>query len=80
VKMRLKCEEPGDVVYTITTTATAREWEEFRTALDELAMKSLGPLDKVHAFRRQIDELLGQARKIYWAAEDDPTSLLSTEK
>lgn len=72
MKMRLKCEEPGDVVYTITTTATANEWERFRDRLDEIAMKSLGPLDEVHKFRRQVDDLLGQARKIYWPSESEP--------
>lgn len=69
MKMRLKCEEPDNIVFTITATATAREWGQLRDRLDEVAMKSLGPLDQVHYFRSQIDNLLGQARKIYWPPE-----------
>ena len=69
MKMRLKCEEPNHIVFTITATATAAEWGQLRDRLDEIAMKSLGPLDQVHYFRSQIDNLLGQARKIYWAPD-----------
>jgi hypothetical protein len=67
MKMRLKCEEPKQVVYTITCTATAAEWENFRECLYDFTMKSLiGHRDMVYAFRNQIDDLLAQARKIYW--------------
>lgn len=66
--IRLKCETPQEIVYTITATATAGEWERFRDALDEASMKSLLPLTEVHAFRHRITDVLAQARKIYWPA------------
>lgn len=69
MKMRLKCEEPDKIVFTVTTTATAKEWEQFRDCLDESVMRSLLPRDLVYAFRNQVNDVLAQARKIYWAAE-----------
>jgi hypothetical protein len=45
----------------------AAEWENFRECLYDFTMKSLiGHRDMVYAFRNQIDDLLAQARKIYW--------------
>lgn len=69
MKMRLKCEEPDKIVFTVTTTATAGEWSQFRDCLDEVVMKSLLPKDLVYAFRNQINDVLAQARRIYWAAD-----------
>ncbi len=66
MKSRLKAEEPGQIVYTVTTTGTAKEWEDFRDALDFVANKSISVPDAVHHFRSQINDLLAQARKIYW--------------
>lgn len=67
--MRLKCEEPDKIVFTVACTATAREWELFREVLDESVMKSMLPKEMVYAFRNQVNDLLAQARRIYWASE-----------
>ena len=69
MEMRLKCEAPGEIVYTVMVTATAKEWETFRDTLDETAMRSLKSLEAVHRFRSQINDLLAQARKIYWPTD-----------
>lgn len=71
MKMRLKCEEPKQVVYTVTCTATAAEWEHFRERLDDVVMKMTSPGDLVYAFRRQVDDLLAQARKVYWTTDSE---------
>lgn len=70
MEMRMKVEDPGKIVYTLTATATAAEWDSFREALDFVANKSVRVPDSVYHFRSQIDDLLGQARKIYWPAHD----------
>jgi hypothetical protein len=55
---RLKCEKPEDIVFTVTITMKAKEWEQLREQLtskwpsSDLAMN--------------ISDLLAQARKIYW--------------
>lgn len=61
MRYRLKCENPGDIEYTLIVTATAKEWEEFR---DQLA--NVYPSWK---FSSAITDLLAQARKIYWPSE-----------
>lgn len=63
---RLKCERPEAIVYTMTITASAKEWESLR---DQLKEEWPG-----WELSRQIDDLLSQARKIYWP------SLASTER
>lgn len=73
MKMRLKCEDPEKIVFTVTATATAREWEVFREVLDEIVMKSMLSKELVYAFRSQVNDLLAQARKIYWASEPSDT-------
>lgn len=60
---RLKCEKPGDIVYTLTVTMKASEWEKFRDQLDTVRGCTSYP---TWNFRHEIDDLLGQARKIYW--------------
>jgi len=72
MKSRLCAEEPGKIVYKVTTIGTAAEWEAFREALDFVAMKSTKVPDAVHHFRQQIDDMLAQARKIYWPTEPAP--------
>jgi|SRR6267142_3095995 len=69
MKMRLKCEDPEKIVFTVTTTATAQEWEQFRDCLDEVVNKSLLPKTLVYGFRNQVNDLLAQARRIYWPAD-----------
>lgn len=58
---RLKCEEPGKIKYTVTITAEAEQWEELRDQLHKA-----GFVWPANDLVRQIDDLLMQARKIYW--------------
>ena len=67
----MKSEEPGKILFTVTTTGTAEEWESFREALDFVCQKSLNIPAPVYLFRNQITDLLAQARKIYWPAESE---------
>lgn len=67
MQSRMKVEDPRKVIYTVTTTATAEEWEKFRDALDTIP----GPPYEVHHFRAQITDLLSQARKIYWPRQPE---------
>jgi hypothetical protein len=55
---RLKTENPEEIVFTMTITATAKEWEELR---DQLSQKY--PSWKLSGM---IDNLLSQARKVFW--------------
>lgn len=69
---RLKCEKPGDIVYTLTITMKAVEWEKLRDQLSESTLSTSYPS---YNLRREIDDLLAQARKIYWpepAPSSDP--------
>lgn len=61
MQCKLKCEKPEDIVYTMTITMTAKEWEQLR---DQLTMK--WPSSQLSSW---VSDLLGQARKIYWPAE-----------
>lgn len=70
MRSRLKVDGPNKIVYTLTTTATAEEWCQFRDALDNVA-RSAGAPDSVYHFRTQITDLLAQARKIYWPREEE---------
>lgn len=62
---RLKCEKPGDIVYTLTVTMKADQWEKLRDQLDASSLSQSYP---AYNLRREITDLLGQARKIYWPA------------
>lgn len=55
---RLKCENPGDIEYTMTITMKAKEWEDFREQLE-----AKWPSSNISSY---INDLLAQARKIYW--------------
>lgn len=68
---RLKCEKPEDIVYTMSVTATAKEWEKLRDQLDKIGATIPWP---VSTLRSQIDDLLGQARKIYWPRTEAPST------
>lgn len=57
---RLKCEKPGEIEYTLTVTMKAKEWEDFREQLNQKWPSS--------EIQHQINDLLSQARKIYWPA------------
>lgn len=58
MKCRLKCEEPEKIMYTMTITASAKEWESLR---DQLSNK--WPSWELSS---QVTDLLAQARKVYW--------------
>ncbi len=68
---RLKCEKPEDIVYTMSVTATAKEWESLRDQLDKIGTLVPWPASTL---RSQIDDLLGQARKIYWPRTETPAT------
>lgn len=63
MRSRLKCEKPGEIEFTLTVTMTADEWERLR---DQLDASSLGDSHPSWQLKRSIDDLLAQARKIYW--------------
>ena len=56
--VRLKVEKPEDIVYTMTITMTAKNWEELRDQL-----KTAWPSSRLGY---AINDLLAQARKVYW--------------
>lgn len=62
---RLKVEKPGDVVYTMTITMKASEWEDLRDQL-----KNEWPASNL---TYSINDLLSQARKIYWPKDQAGT-------
>jgi len=64
---RLKCEKPGDIVYTLTVTMKASQWERLRDQLDASPQSQSYP---AYDLRREINDLLGQARKIYWPKQE----------
>lgn len=55
---RLKCESPEKIVYTMTITASAGDWERLRNQL-----KTEWPSWELV---QQIDSLLKQARRVYF--------------
>lgn len=66
MKVRLKCESPEAIEYTIVATMTCKEWEEVRKSLDATKAPLWHPTGKLI---NAITDVLAQARKIYWAAE-----------
>jgi hypothetical protein len=66
MECRLKCEKPGEIVYTMTITMTADHWEKLRCQLQGSQSSYLYPSADL---TYKINDLLGQARKIYWPAE-----------
>jgi hypothetical protein len=63
MKARLKCEKPEEIEYTVTITMSAKEWERLRGQLE-----TAWPASELSY---AIDDLLAQARKIYWAREPE---------
>lgn len=68
MRCRLKCEEPNKIDFTLTITMSAENWEKLRDQMKDSQYS--WPMSDLS---RQINELLGQARKIYWpkTPEDD---------
>jgi hypothetical protein len=63
MECRLKCEKPNEIVYTMTITMRADEWEKLRDQLQEAKTSYIYP---AQSLVQSINDLLGQARKIYW--------------
>ena len=59
---RLKCENPGEIVYTMTITMKAKDWETLRDQ-----MQTKWPSWELGS---KINDLLGQARKVYWPSPE----------
>jgi hypothetical protein len=74
MECRLKCERPGDIVYTLTVTMKASEWEKLRDQLDASTLSQSYPS---WSLRREIDDLLAQARKIYWPRPETTSEVTS---
>ena len=66
MEIRLKCENPGDIEFTIVATMKASEWEQVRDQLSQ-RMTQWPEIKLVGA----INNLLAQARKIYWPETPD---------
>lgn len=64
--IRMKCENPGDIVYTMTISMTAAHWEKLREQLAVNPCYAWSASDII----RKIDDLLSQARKIYWPSPE----------
>lgn len=62
MKALLKCENPETIVYSMTITMTAKEWENLREQL-----QAKWPSSRLSS---SITDLLAQARRIYWAEDD----------
>lgn len=70
LRARLFAEEPEKIEFTLKITASAKEWEEIRDAIDAARDRGIGG----HQMLRlgiAITNLLGCARKIFWS-DDDP--------
>lgn len=65
MNFRLKCENPGKIEFTIIATLTADQWETIREALYKDG-KFYGPTGELID---AINDVLSQARKIYWPAD-----------
>ena len=76
MQCRLKCETPGEIVYTMTITMTADQWAKLADQLQEAKTSYIYPASSLV---QCIRDLLGQARKIYWTRPEtaEPTPELS---
>jgi hypothetical protein len=66
MKARLKCLNPGEIEYEMSITMTAAHWDRLRAQLDSAKDSMSYPGADL---RRKIDDLLTQARKVYYPAE-----------
>ena len=65
---RLKCEKPGEILYTLTATMTADQWEKVRERLDAA---NAPPYEPAGQLTSAITNLLSQARRIYWPMQSE---------
>jgi len=65
----MKCEKPEKIEYTLTITMTAEDWGKLREQLEESTLNTLYPN---YNLRCNINDLLDQARKIYWPKSEWP--------
>ncbi len=63
MECRLKVEKPGEIEYTMTITMKAKDWEELRDQLETAWPAAI--------LAKNINDLLSQARKIYWPKDGD---------
>jgi len=61
----MKVEKPGDIEYTLTITMKAASWELLRDQLEAVPGSAQFEYPGWQ-LRREITDLLAQARKIYW--------------
>jgi len=67
MRARLLCEKPDEIEFTLKLIGPAREFEALRDMLKEANLDRKHPASAVC---QQLDELLAQARRIYWPSED----------
>lgn len=68
MRTRLKCENPEGIDFTMTITMSAKDWELLRDQLDKSSIGSSYPSWQM---KSAINDVLAQARKIYWATDDE---------
>jgi hypothetical protein len=66
MNFRLKCEKPGEIEYTITATMTAAQWEQVRERIEATRPNHFDGYEPAGRLVDAINDLLAQARKIYW--------------
>ena len=65
---RMKVEKPDDIEYTLTITMKASDWGKLRDQLDASNLSQSYP---AYTMRAQVNDLLAQARKVYWPLVDE---------
>jgi hypothetical protein len=63
MRTRLCTDKPDEITFSLTVVATAKEFEQLR---DQLANITAHPTSE---FRYALNDVLAQARKIYWARD-----------
>lgn len=64
MRTRLLAENPEAITFTLKVEATAKEFEALRDALHKAPH-----ITEVYVLRQQLDDLLAQARKIFWSKD-----------
>lgn len=65
MRTRLRTEKPDEITFDLTITATAKEFEQLRDQIDGITAHPTSE------FRYRLNDVLAQARKIYWARDND---------